>query len=429
MDQRVSTRTEEMAALGQAITIMTQAMAPKKAALLAQSDDIPLLYDVATVAAASPTVLASAENEADAIESQDGDFNMPVAFLQRRNDIARHKPHVSKMEELKFERQRQALLQFLTDKAMLTKSSRFVMLAQSVENSRSGDVFDKIKEMIANLIANLQKQAQESQTKKAYCDKSISESSVKRDTAAKKVLDYNNEMVAGEARRDTLTEEITLLAKEIADLNATKTNATNIRNQEKSQSDASIDESETALEGVRQAIAVLKAFYGKAKDKKVQKPALALEDASPAKDAPDAGFKNMEANTGAQSAATGIFGMLEVIESDFVRAIQETKTSEQEAEAVFKKLCDETEVSTTQKKEAIKTKTQFKSETLDKLSNDQSNMKTQNGVLISALNELAALDKECGAGAGYNERKAAREMEIKQLKDAIAFFDGFLAQK
>jgi len=105
------------------------------------------------------------------------------------------------------------------------------MLVQKASSGSGSDVFEKIKEMVAGLIKNLQKQAQDSQTKKAYCNKGISESSATRDKAAGKVKFLNNELVSGESRRDTLVEDITLLTQEMAQQAAEKNTATAIRNQ------------------------------------------------------------------------------------------------------------------------------------------------------------------------------------------------------
>lgn len=74
------------------------------------------------------------------------------------------------------------------------------------------------------------------------------------------------------------------------------------------------------------------------------------------------------------------------------------------------------------------TKTQFKAEAVEKLSDDTASMQTQKQVLIAGIGELVALDQECGAGAGYEERKLARDDEIKDLNEAIEFFGAFLAQ-
>ena len=40
-----------------------------------------------------------------------------------------------------------------------------------------------------------------------------------------------------------------------------------------------------------------------------------------------------------------------------------------------------------------------------------------------AVQELKAHDEECGHGATYDERKAARQREMEALQEAIAFFE------
>merc|ERR1719453_1428735 len=88
-------------------------------------------------------------------------------------------------------------------------------------------------------------------------------------------------------------------------------------------------EAKAGLEAVTMAIDILDKFYKTSAKAEVD---LSLAQ-GPLDDAPDAGFDNGEAYTGAQGASGGIIGMMEVIQSDFERTISET----QKAEAVAAK--------------------------------------------------------------------------------------------
>merc|ERR1719230_2111781 len=96
------------------------------------------------------------------------------------------------------------------------------------------------------------------------------------------------------------------------------------------------------LEATERAIKILANFYGTAAKATVD---LSLSQADPFANAPDAGFKTGEAYTAAGSDSGGIVGMLEVIESDFVRTIKETEAAEKAAEAEQQKFMTDSSVS------------------------------------------------------------------------------------
>merc|ERR1719299_147120 len=97
------------------------------------------------------------------------------------------------------------------------------------------------------------------------------------------------------------------LTKAIAELDQATAKATEIRNAEKAKNTETIADAKAASTAVSQAVAVLKEFYAKAAE------ATALTQMKgPAEDAPetfDGAYK------GNQDQASGVMGMLEVIQS------------------------------------------------------------------------------------------------------------------
>jgi len=341
------------------------------------------MLEVATMASVDPMVLGSAEVEAQAIEEAEdeatGVFSAPLAFFQgvmHRNHYRRfrthrqhrhrhlrsqlasptmaaiqtesHHPHLSK--------QQQALLQFLNDRAASTKSARLVQLARRV--ATGADPFAEVKELIKGLITKLRAEAKLSQDKKMGCDKKISESSVRRDEAAKKVEELNGDMEEAAARKNRLTEEIALLKDQMKKMDLEKNKTTKLRNEEKAENTKSISEAQTGLSGVKQAKQILQDFYSKAKKNEVKKVKASANTTSKKQSlltvepAPDAGFKNNEANKGSQAASTGIVGMLETIMSDFERTIADTKAEEATAVKDHAKFLADVEASTAAKTKA-----------------------------------------------------------------------------
>merc|ERR1719171_1611129 len=102
----------------------------------------------------------------------------------------------------------------------------------------------------------------------------------------------------------------------------------------------------------------------------------------PADDMPDSGFKSGEAYTGAQAEAGGVIGMLEVIESDFVRTIKETKKAEEVAEKEHLEFMTETGKSLAEKNVAKTEKTRLKDETDNNFNDAEDEMSSQTKILV-----------------------------------------------
>eukprot|EP00933_Yihiella_yeosuensis_P007660 TRINITY_DN1127_c0_g1_i1.p1 TRINITY_DN1127_c0_g1~~TRINITY_DN1127_c0_g1_i1.p1 ORF type:complete len:751 (-),score=277.59 TRINITY_DN1127_c0_g1_i1:76-2205(-) len=418
-DQRVATRTEELAALDEATQIIKDTTG--------KGSGDALLFEVAKKAVKVPAVLMTAEADAEKVENEDGVVD---SFVQTESV---HRHHV--MRTVRFLRgrhaasdKRQQAVDLLMKLAEETHKGRFVAFAQkAAKMSAKNDVFAEIKRMIADQIDRLKDTAAASQDKKLSCDKRISESSIKRDNADKEVKTLNTKMMSSEARRDELSEDIGRLTDEINTLAEQVANATDARNKDHDENKADIEEAKIALSGIDAAMKVIRDFYGKNAENEVALVQKDKKHSGPANDAPDAGFKNKEANKGSQSASTGIIGMLEVIQSDFQRSIKDTTEAEEKAAKEHTKFLGEADISTSEKKTAVDAKNKFLAETVEQLDEETSSMNTQLTTLRSAVEELAVLDEECGSQISYEERKAAREEEIEALQEAVDRINLFIA--
>merc|ERR550514_1373488 len=152
-----------------------------------------------------------------------------------------------------------------------------------------------------------------------------------------------------------LTQEVADLAKDIEDLDAEMTEATELRTSEKAKNKHTIMDAKAAQTAVSQATAVLKDFYAKA----AKATALLQQRKSPSSLVQTKGIKmgteewqalanpNFqgtidkghkagmqtfgEAYTGNQDAAGGVMALLEVALSDFANLEADTKASEAES--------------------------------------------------------------------------------------------------
>merc|ERR1711907_298128 len=165
-----------------------------------------------------------------------------------------------------------------------------------------------------------------------------------------------------------------------------------IRADEKATYDENKPEMERGLKGVKLALKILNDYYAKAG----------------------------KAHSSADGAGSGIIGMLEVIESDFTKALTEMVAAEQTAAAAYEKESKENEIEKTTKTQDVKYKTK-EAASLDKavseLGSDRDSVQSE----LDAVNEyLESLEKKCTYKVeSYEERKARREAEINGLKEAL----------
>merc|ERR1719359_402412 len=128
---------------------------------------------------------------------------------------------------------------------------------------------------------------------------------------------------------DQLTREIAKLEVEIADLYKALNEATDLRKAEKATNEKTIADATAGLNAVKAAIKVLEDFYSsliQTSAKTSYKPPKGDADGNTVGDlAPDTGFSSDEDYEGNQDAASGILGLMAVIESDFEGTVKATK--------------------------------------------------------------------------------------------------------
>merc|ERR1719333_1552916 len=225
-----------------------------------------------------------------------------------------------------------------------------------------------------------------------------------------------------EALRDKLTEEIDVLTKEISGLIFMRDEAEAERAEEKAENKATVLEAEEGLGATNMVIDILEKFY-----KTVAKETVfSLAQRGPYEDAPEQSFKIGEAYKGAQSTATGIIGMFEVMKADFERTIAETEYAEEQAEQDHLKFMTETGKSLVSKKTAKSEKEQYRAMTIEKLNSATEDLNTQTEILITSINELLELKPVCiDTGMSYEERVARREEEIAALNKALCILKAY----
>merc|ERR1712151_1419018 len=164
---------------------------------------------------------------------------------------------------------------------------------------------------------------------------------------------------------------------------------------------------ELGLEGVRQALTILREYYG-GSSAFMQQP----EPAKPLLHAPATG------------AGNSIIGILEVVESDFAKNLAEETTEEDDAEAENQKTTQANKVTKTLKDQDVKYKTQEFTGLDKSIADMTADRETADTEFNAVMEYYATVKDRCIAKPEtYAQRKARREAEIAGLKEALAILE------
>merc|ERR1719327_52403 len=195
--------------------------------------------------------------------------------------------------------------------------------------SRNGDdVFAKVKGLIEQMITKLQAQAAEEATEKAYCDEEMAKTEEKKGELEEDVAKLTAKIDQAAARSATLKDEVKELQAELSALAKLQAEMDKARADENAAYVEAKADLEQGLAGVRQALDVLREYYGSASEALLQHP----EPPRP------------ESHESATGAGGGIINILEVVEADFSKNLAETEMAESDAQEAYDKTTQENKI-------------------------------------------------------------------------------------
>lgn len=271
------------------------------------------------------------------------------------------------------------------DRGMETFAENVESLMQTRDENSAPGVFEKVKDMIENMIASKKKEAASEQTKKAYCDDEQSKTKAKLEELSSKKDTLGAKVDKKTSESETLKREALTLQKELGELSELQVEMDERRQEEEVAFKKQKSDLQSGLEGVRSAISILRDYY---------------------------------ATSGGSS---GIVSMLEVIESDFGRSLAQAESIESSRAEEHDSMSKQNKLTEVQKAADQKFKSKTSSD-LDKAVLDLSaDSETTKEELAAVLTYQESLAKQCfDGGMSFEERKAQREEEIKGLKEALA---------
>eukprot|EP00392_Amoebophrya_sp_AT5.2_P003882 g3887.t1 len=346
---------------------------------------------------------------------------------------------------------------YLRHQSVQLRSSSLAQMADRLAE----DPFVKVKGMVKTMIDKLMKEGAEDAKLESFCKLNFGKAKRKMKKYNAAADKYAAEQAKQGALATKLTESHKQLEAEIAALRTAMADATKARNEEKAANAAAIAEAKDGAEAVSQAIEVLRAFYEKAgaampsfvqvsassksgtakTEKKIQipKPGSSAWDAmgppefvDPSAIPDDYATLSAGKGYGGQAdKATGVLGILEVVEQDFARDAAETETAEAEAAAEYSKYMNDGKVSLAKKTTDSGLQKKDAAEAKAAASAAAENLENTSKQLKAAEDEYDALKPQCPASAGgtkgevtFEERTAQRQAEIDSLKMAMQMLKG-----
>jgi len=271
----------------------------------------------------------------------------------------------------------------------------------------------------------LMEEATEEAEHKGFCDSELqtNEKTRKAKTEAVEILTAESDEL--NASIQETASGLAELQAQISELDAAVAQATELRNAESAKNTLVIKDAQAAQVAVQGAMKVLAEFYDKASDATamMQEKELLGNKFTADKRQPeifdDKPYRGMGADSG------GVMGMIEVIQSDFIRLETETTAQEEEATREYQSFLNDSELDKTAKKKDVEHQEALKQDQEQALTEKKADLAGTQKELDSAMKYFEKLKPQCiSTGESYEEKVARRKEEIESLQEALKILNG-----
>merc|ERR1719299_317697 len=277
------------------------------------------------------------------------------------------------------------------------------------------DAFEKVKQAIDDMIAELLKQKEDEIKQKDFCVNGFNENEKQTNENLRKKTDLTTLIEDLTMKIDTLHKEIETLKAEIGEMQVQMKRAGEDREKENKEFQTTVAEQRATQVLLTKALSVLEGFYGK-------KAALLQHNKKePAGPPPPPGFKAYKKS----NAAGGVTSMIQQIISDAKAMEAEAIKGEEDAQQAYETFVTDTNASIETKSKEIVTKSEEKA----KAEEARTEAEEQKQQVIQTLEDLsdenADLHKACDyILKNFDIRQTARDEEVEALKQAKAILSG-----
>jgi len=325
----------------------------------------------------------------------------PVSFLQIASEPSK-------------DATKKKVLSNLARQASLLKSSTLEALVMALEDNP----FDSVKKMIEDLITKIDDEQAAEDDEIEDCKNDIKANTKKRAKNAARMEEEEATIVEETSASAVHLDDAKELGVEISGLYKDLNEATQLREKEKKQNTAVLEDAKAGKASVDKAMSVLKEFYDSA---------ALIQKSKENPEIPDSGDflgDDPDGDVSHQDDAKGIFGLLGTISDDYGSTIDGVSQEEKDAEKDYNDFKSTTETDISDKKTAKKDKESKSNQAdadVEQAKIDLASWTTQKK---EAEYELSILTPRClGLGAAAEEQKKRREEEKKALQDAITILD------
>jgi hypothetical protein len=189
-------------------------------------------------------------------------------------------------------------------------------------SSSGEDPFAKVKALISDMVAKLEKEAESESTEKSYCDEEMAKTQAKKDELGYTISKLTAKIDSRAAKSASLKEDVKTLQSELAKLAKSQAEMDKMRREANADYRVAKQDLDLGLSGVRKALGVLRDYYGSGS---AASSALLQDGADIGASMRQPAMPEQHAKSG--DAGGSILEILEVVESDFAKnlAVEETQ--------------------------------------------------------------------------------------------------------
>jgi len=312
--------------------------------------------------------------------------------------------------------------------------------------------FAKVTGMIDEMVALLQKEQGEDESKKVYCLKEFDDTEDEKKALDRSIGKLQAEIADNKGDLETLTEDIANLRKSIQDLDKEVAEATEIRKKENVEYKDAMAADNAAIEIIGIAKNRMNKFYNPRLYKAAPKVELGAEERiavsmggtatpTPAPGgiagtgvtvlvqgsvAPDAAPETWGAGYSKSSEqSTGAIAMMDLLVKDLTKDVTERETTEKDSQADYEMFMKDSAEMRAQESKTLSEKVGVKADTEVSLSKAKEERKSKKAELMANEKYNMGLHQECDwLIQNFDTRKEARSAEIDSLKNAKAVLAG-----
>jgi len=297
------------------------------------------------------------------------------------------------------------VVSLLMEKSHQFKSPKLSALAMRIQ----AGPFDKVLEMIRNLVSKLQAEHVAEAERHGACQAMKAEQKLDVEDKTEQKEDTANQKASLESTIASLTEEIATLNGELNFLAQDKGTATKQRAADKAENAKQVKEAKEGQAALNNAIQVLESFYAGA-------AAHASDNETVAED----NDTSLDTEVyGGNSSSGSVLEMMKQIAEDFARQEAESTSAESQQAQEYKMLMNTSEVDVASKTTSRDFKKKQLADSKKKHSLVSGEYKNASAALEAALKQQEATKKQCDGNMSYEERVEMRDNEIQSLKEAL----------